>query len=68
MQERKITAAELDAIIRLPDEWISQGPKWIAMKHIGNRSDNYLAAVLLERKEYTIWVVLSVMNHFQKRR
>jgi hypothetical protein len=67
IQERRIKAEELREIIESPDIVIPQGPKWIFAKTVVNRSDNQIAAVLLERKEDGLWVVLTVMVHFEKK-
>ncbi len=68
MEERRISNSELRAIIEAPDDWIAQGGKWIAAKRFDKRSDNSLAAVLLERKEHDLWLVLTVMVHFQRKK
>jgi hypothetical protein len=65
--ERKITVEELNAVIQSPDTILSQGPKWIYARTIEGRNDNKIAAVLLERKENGLWVVLTVMVNFEKR-
>lgn len=67
VQDRKISAAELADLIEHPDVGIPQGPKWILAKAFPNRSDNLVAAILLERKEQELWVVLTVMVHFEER-
>jgi hypothetical protein len=68
MAERKITAAQIDEIIRNPD-WVSpQGPKWILAKHFKERKDNLLAAVVLEKEETNLWIVLTLMVQFEIRK
>jgi hypothetical protein len=67
IQERKISAEELAQLIADPDVEISQGPKWIFGKSFPKRNDNLVAAVLLERKEQGLWVVLTVMVHFEEK-
>lgn len=67
MEERKITSAELAELIESPDFEVPQGPKWIFSKHFKNRGDNLVAAVLLERKEQNLWVVLTVMVRFEEK-
>lgn len=67
IQERRISAEELAQIIQLPDEEIKQGPKWIFVKTLSGRTDNRIAAVLLEKKEQNLWVVLTVMVRFEKK-
>ena len=65
--ERQISIEEMNSIILSPDHRIQQGPKWIFAKHFPDRSDNMLAAVLLERIEGELWVVLTVMVRFAKK-
>ncbi|MGK5083344.1 DUF4258 domain-containing protein [Bdellovibrionota bacterium FG-1] len=67
IQERKISAADLAEVIESPDLELPQGPKWILGKTFKHRDDNLVAAVLLERKEQELWVVLTVMVHFEKK-
>ena len=64
VQERRISADELAEVIQSPDITVPQGPKWIFAKAISGRSDNKIAAVLLEKKEQGLWVVLTVMVQF----
>ena len=65
--ERKISAQELASVIQMPDSTFPQGPKWILAKTIVGRQDNKIAAVLLERKEHDLWVVLTVMINFTEK-
>lgn len=67
IQERKISSQDLQSLIDEPDYWIEQGPKWILGRKVKGRSDNDLAAVVIEKKEQGLWVVLTVMVHFQKK-
>lgn len=67
MEERGITLAELTELIEHPDARISQGPKWIFAKAFRGRSDNKIAAVLLERRERNLWVVVTVMVRFAEK-
>ena len=67
IEERKITVEELTQIIEVPEIQIQQGPKWIFAKTILKRKDNLLAAVLLERKDHDLWLVITVMVNFQKK-
>jgi len=68
MEERGISPSELALVVEHPDLAIPQGPKWIFAKRLAGRRDNLVAAVLLERKERGVWVVLSVLVRFEKRR
>ncbi len=65
MVERKVTVKEIEETIRKPDWVMQQGPKWILAKHFKERKDNLLAAVVLEREEANLWVVLTIMVHFE---
>lgn len=67
LEERHVTAEELSEVIENPDVKISQGPKWIFAKNFSRRNDNSIAAVLLERTEENLWVVVTVMIHFQEK-
>ncbi len=67
IEERHVTAAELAKMIENPDITIEQGPKWIFAKHFSHRKDNCIAAVLLEREDENLWVIVTVMVHFQKK-
>jgi hypothetical protein len=64
---KHIQPRTVQAVISLPDIALPQGPKWIFAKTIVEREDNKMAAVLLEKKEHELWVVLTVMVNFQKR-
>jgi len=68
MVERKITTAEIEETIRKPDWALQQGPKWILAKHFPERSDNLLAAVVLQKEEANLWIVLTLMVHFEVRK
>lgn len=67
MAERKIAALEIEEIIRNPDWALPQGPKWILAKHFKHRKDNFLAAVILQKEEASLWIVLTIMVHFEVR-
>jgi hypothetical protein len=67
VQERKISANELALVVSSPDSVLSQGPKYIFTKHFQNRDDNLVAAVLLEKKEHDLWVVITVLINFQEK-
>lgn len=64
VQERKVSARELASVIEDPDVVVPQGPKWIFAKTVSGRSDNKIAAVLLEREDHGLWVVVTVMVRF----
>ena len=68
MAERKVTVVEIEKTIRDPDWSAQQGPKWILAKHFEERKDNLLAALVLEKEETNLWVVLTVLVHFEVRR
>jgi len=68
MGERGISVADLESVLQFPDETTRQGPKWIFSKFIDGRTDNAIAAVVLEKKEHDLWVILTVMINFQKTR
>ena len=67
MEERKISLAELQTVLSQPDLIIPQGPKWIFAKRLPARRDNLIAAVLLQKKEKDLWLVISVLIRFEKR-
>ncbi len=64
--ERKISIQELNLVLGEPDFVTNQGPKYIFSKLISSRSDNYIAAVVIEKKE-DLWLVITVMVNFQKK-
>lgn len=64
---RKITMAEMESLIKNPDEIIAQGPKYILSKRFSKRKDNNVAAVIIEKKGENLWVVITVMVNFQKK-
>ncbi|HLG19542.1 MAG TPA: DUF4258 domain-containing protein [Bdellovibrionota bacterium] len=66
MMERRITVDEIRGIIETPDYRIPQGPKWIFGKRLKGRRGNDVAAVILERKEQALWVVITVMVRFER--
>lgn len=67
MEERKITLEEVAQVIERPDYRIPQGPKWVYAKKVGTRKDNDIAAVVLERKERDLWIVITVLVRFERR-
>ena len=67
IQERKLRAEDLADVIERPDLVLTQGPKWILAKTVRGRTDNRIAAVLLERKDQGLWVVITVMVNFVKK-
>ena len=67
MMERNISVETIQQLIETPDLVLAQGPKWLFAKSFDVRHDNLVAAVLLERKERELWIVLTVMVNFQAR-
>ena len=67
MIERHITTTELDHILHLPDWVIPQGPKWILAKHFKAREDNLIAAVVLQKGGAELWIVLTILVHFERK-
>lgn len=65
--DRKISMEELELLIFSPDEVIAQGPKFLLVKKLKGRKDNNVAAVIIEKKEQDLWVVITVMVNFQKK-
>ncbi len=58
---------ELELLILSPGEVIAQGPKFLLVKKLKGRKDNNVAAVIIEKKEQDLWVVITVMVNFQKK-
>ncbi len=68
MEERGISITEIETILTHPDFITEQGPKWVFAKKFEYRSDNNIAAVIIEKtKEKNLWVVITVMVKFQKK-
>ena len=65
MMERGLSVEMIRQLIEEPDLVIAQGPKWVFAKSYSARHDNLIAAVLLERKDKDLWIVLTVMLNFQ---
>jgi hypothetical protein len=65
MIERGIAVDTVGLLIEEPDVAVAQGPKWLFAKSFAERQDNLVAAVLLERKEKGLWVVLTVLVNFR---
>ena len=65
MIERGISVDAIQQMIEKPDLVVAQGPKWVFAKSFNTRHDNLIAAVLLERKDKDLWIVLTVMINFQ---
>ncbi len=63
--ERRISLNELRKLLEEPDEIIQQGPKYILCKQFTERNDNRIAAVVLEKKEDGLWLVITVMVNFK---
>lgn len=66
--EREVSVDEIEGVIREPDYAITQGPKWILAKSFPRRQDNKVAAVLLEKAEENLWVVITVLVRFDVRK
>lgn len=64
--ERRISIQQLKLVLEKPDLVTHQGPKYIFSKLVSNRSDNNIAAVIIEKKE-DLWLVITVMVNFQKK-
>jgi len=67
LTERRISIAELESILTEPDTVVTQGPKLIFQKNFKKRKDNDVAAVVLERREKNLWLVITVLVNFQKK-
>ena len=65
--ERKISIDELETLLTSPDEIIPQGPKYLLVSHFPKRSDNKLAAVVLEKKG-DLWLVITILINFQTKK
>jgi hypothetical protein len=65
MMERGVSVDAIQELIEAPDLVIAQGPKWVFAKSFNTRHDNLIAAVLLERKDKDLWIVLTVLINFQ---
>ncbi|MGE0633157.1 MAG: DUF4258 domain-containing protein [Pseudobdellovibrionaceae bacterium] len=63
LAERKISIDELQRLLSSPDEVSPQGPKYLLIGHFPKRSDNKLAAVVLEKKG-DLWLVITVLTNF----
>jgi hypothetical protein len=67
MMERDISTMEIENVLKNPDIIQPQGPKYILAKEISSRKDNLIAAVVLEKVEKNLWLVITVMIKFQKK-
>jgi len=67
MFERKISVEEISFLLESPEDTISQGSKLILTKTLKGRSDNKVAAVILEKQGDGLWLVITVMVNFQKK-
>lgn len=67
-RERRISQAELALILYDPEFVIEQGAKKILGRSFVQRSDNALAAVILKNEVEGVWLVITVMVNFVKRR
>lgn len=63
--ERQILLGELAILLEDPDEVIQQGQKFIFTKFFHERNDNKVAAVILEKKEDGLWLVITVIVNFK---
>lgn len=68
IEERKITLKELESILKSPDEVIPQGPKFILIKAFKHRDDNCIGVVDIEKEGKNLWLVITVLVNFQKRK
>ena len=68
MSERDISVDDLQRLIDSPDTVVHQGPKWIFAGHLPGRTDNQVAAVILEKGEKGLWLVITVMVRFAGRK
>lgn len=66
--ERKISLEEIKELLENPDNIIPQGSKFIFCKYFQKRNDNKIAAVILEKKEDGLWLVITVMVNFKIRK
>lgn len=67
MVERGVSIETMRQLLESPDWIVAQGPKWIFAKSFPNREDNSVAAVLLEKRDKDLWIVLTVMINFQQK-
>jgi hypothetical protein len=66
MQERNLTVGEVEAVIRAPDGRIPQTrDKAILYKRLSRRSDNLIAAVVVELGAGGITEVITVLINFE---
>lgn len=68
IEERKITLRELEDILKNPDDIIPQGPKYILIKTFVHRNDNCVGVVVIEKERDGLWLVITVLVNFQKRK
>lgn len=69
MQERKITVREVESVIESPDGRIQQSQdKQILYKKLPNRSDNLVAAIVVDRLPGGIVEVITVLINFEVRK
>lgn len=68
IEERKITLKELESILKEPDDIIPQGSKFILIKTFIHRNDNCIGVVVVEKEGNGLWLVITVMVNFQKRK
>jgi predicted fused transcriptional regulator/phosphomethylpyrimidine kinase len=66
MQERKLTVAELESVIASPDGRITQTKdKSILYRRLKHRTDNLIAAVIIELLPGDLTEVITVLVNFE---
>ena len=66
MQDRNLTVGEVEAVVTSPDGRIRQTKdKHILYKRLGQRSDNLIAAVVVETLSGGITEVITVLVNFE---
>lgn len=69
MQERRITVAEVEVIVNAPDGRIRQTKdKAILYKRLDKRSDNLVAAVVVEKLPGDVTEIVTVLVNFEVRK
>lgn len=69
MQERKLTVAEIEAVVHAPDGEIRQTKdKMILYKKLNRRADNLIAAVIVEALPGDVTEVITVLINFEVRK
>lgn len=66
MQERRLTVEEVESVVEAPDGRIRQTKdKQILYKTLSRRTDNFIAAVVVELMPGNIIEVITVMVNFE---